>query len=308
MLPTEIHAPEQLLSAAIAVERGAIKHYSDMADRMRHYGNTESVALFERLAAESKERKQKIIELAKLENIKPIEKIEPMVWEDPLMPKTYDAEARDPYRSTPYKALAYAAHNTDRAFNLYTHIAAIAEDPQVERYAQILASDALNRSRLLQSRRRRAYHTEQRGPWQKQLDAALKLTTTGKFYAVAAGIEQRLTGLLVTMEIHYDDLTPITEHSRQKMEHCSQRLDAGRSPIAVPEPPYNMEKIGRSLHHDVLLLFTESERAFNFYDTVMAHAFDEDIMLAAQDLSESALIRLEAIRKMQRRHDIEPAA
>jgi len=307
MLPTDINAPGQLLSTAIAIEREAIKHYGDMAVRMRRYGNNESVSLFERLSEESREREQTIAEWAELENIELAEIKEALVWEDPLMPKTYDAEARDPYRSTPYKALAYAAHNTDRAFNLYTHIAAIAEDPQTERYAQILAGDALNRSRLLQSRRRRAYHTEQRGPWQKQLDAALSLKTVGKLYAVAAGIEQRLTGLLVVMETHYDDLPPITEQSRQSAQQCLQKLDPGRSPIAVPEPPYNMDIIGEKLHEDALLLFTESERAFNFYDTVMSHAYDEDIMLVAQKLSESALARLEAIREMQRQHGIQPA-
>jgi len=305
MLPTDINAPGELLSTAIAVEREAIRHYAEMAARMRRYGNNESVELFERLSQESREREQTIADWAKLENVELAELDEALVWEDPLMPKTYDAEARDPYRSTPYKALAYAAHNTDRAFYLYSHIAAIAEDPQTERYAQILASDALNRSRLLQSRRRRAYHTEQRGPWQKELDAALSLKTVGKLYAVAAGIEQRLTGLLVAMEKHYDDLLPITEQSRQSEQQCLQKLDPGRSPIAVPEPPYNMDVIGEQLHEDALLLFTESERAFNFYDTVMSHAFDEDIMLVAQRLSESALERLEAIREMQRKHGIQ---
>lgn len=49
------------------------------------------------------------------------------------------------------------------------------------------------------------------------------------------------------------------------------------------------------------MIFTESERSFNFYDTVMGHAYDEAIMLEAQRLSESALARMEAIREMQRK-------
>lgn len=308
MLPTEIKAPGQLLGAALAVEREAIRHYGDMAARMRHYGNHESVALFERLASESLERESQIAEWAELEDIELVELTEPVVWEDPLMPTTYDAEARDPYRSTPYKALAYAAHNTDRAFQLYTHISAIAEDPRTERYAEILAGDALNRSRLLQSRRRRAYHIEQRGPWQKQLDAVLDLKTVTKLHAVAAGIEQRLADLLTAMGKYYEDLSPIAEQSRQIMEQCRQQLAGAEEPVATPPPPYDMENIGNDLHQDILLVFTESERAFNFYDTVIGHAYDEDIMLAAQQLSESALARLEAIREVQRKHGIQPAA
>jgi rubrerythrin len=170
MLPIDIQTPGQLLSAAIAVESESIKHYADMAARMQYYGKKETVELFERLARESLQRKDQIVEWAELEGIELTELAEKVVWEDPLMPTTYDAEARDPYRSTPYKTLAYAAHNADRAFHLYIHIAAMTEDQQTETYAKTLANDALNRSRLLQSRRRRAYHTEHRGLWQQQLD------------------------------------------------------------------------------------------------------------------------------------------
>lgn len=308
MLPIDIQAPGQLLSAAIAVESAAIKHYNDMAARMQHYGKAETAELFERLARESLERKAQIMEWAELEGIALVELDEELVWEDPLMPKTYDAEARDPYRSTPYKALAYAAHNTDRAFHLYTHIAALTEDPQTERYADTLANDALNRSRLLQSRRRRAYHTEHRGPWQKQLDAALNLKTVSQMYAIAASIEQRLVELLTAMGQHYDELLQIAEQSRNTVERCQEQLAGGEESPAAPAPPYSMETLGEDLHHDALLIFTECERAFNFYDTIMSHAYDEDIMLAAQALSEAALQRLEAIRDIQHKRGIQPAA
>jgi len=308
MLPTDIQSPGQLLGIAIALAREAVRHYGDLAKRMSHYGNNESVELFERLESESRERKNQLVELTQLEDIALVEMNEPVTWEDPLMPTTYDAQARDPYRSTPYKALAYAAHNTDRAFHLYTHISATTTDPQTEHYAKILASDALNRSRLLQSRRRRAYHTEQRGPWQKQLDAALSLKTAAELYAVSAGIEKRLADLLTTMAKHYEELMPISKSAHETVELCQQHLTDDLPATVTPPPPYNMDHIGQDLHQDILLIFTESERAFSFYDAVMAHAFEEDIMLIAQDLSESALLRLEAIREVQQKHGIEPTA
>jgi rubrerythrin len=308
MLPVDIQSPGQLLGIAVALAQEAVRHYGDLAARMRHYGNTESVALFERLESESREREAKLIELAQLEDIELVEMNEAVTWEDPLMSTTYDAQARDPYRSTPYKALAYAAHNTDRAFHLYTHISATTTDAQTEHYAKILAGDALNRSRLLQSRRRRAYHSEQRGPWQKQLDAALSLKTATELYAVSAGIEQRLADLLTTMAKHYEDLLPIAKNSHATVEQCQQHLADGIPPTIPPPPPYNMDHIGQDLHQDILLIFTESERAFSFYDAVMAHAFEEDIMLISQELSESALLRLEAIRTVQEKYGIPPAA
>ena len=301
MLPTDIQSPGQLLAAAIAVEREAIRHYAELAARMRHYGNHDSVALFERLASEGREREQQMLEWAELEHIQPPEFTEPVAWEDPLMPTTYDAEARDPYRSTPYKALAYAAHNTDRAFHLYTYISATAGDPQTERYAKILAGDALNRSRLLQSRRRRAYHSEHRGHRQRQLDAALRLKTLTELYAVSAGIEARLADILDAMAEHYEDLAPVAARSRETEARYQVHLVRAGTPAVQANDPCDTTNIGKDLHQDVLMLFTESERAFNFYDTVMAHAYDEAIMLEAQHLSESALARMEAIREVQRR-------
>lgn len=308
MLPTDIKSPGQLLSAALAMKRLNGKHYAELAERMRHYGKHETVELFERLVKEGLEREKQIVEWAELEGIELSEFTDKIVWEDPLMPTTYDAEARDPYRSTPYKALAYAAHNADRAFNMYTHISAIAEDPETERYAQILAGDALNRARLLQSRRRRAYQLEQRGPWQKMLDLALTLTTDGELYAFSVDVHQRLLNLLDVMCRHYKDLCPLADKVRVNQELCRQQADDAVAPAAVPPPPYDLTTIGNNLHEDMLLTFSEFERAFTFYDTVIGHAFDEDIMLAAQDLSESALHYLEAIRAVQEKHGIQPAA
>jgi rubrerythrin len=308
MQPTDIQSPGQLLAAALVAERDANKHYADLAARMRHYGNRESAELFERLAGEGREREQKILEWSELEQVQLPELTEPVAWEDPLMPTTYDAEARDPYRSTPYKALAYAAHNTDRAFHLYTHISATAGDPHTERYAKILAGDALNRSRLLQSRRRRAYHSEHRGERQRQLDTALQLKTLTGLLAVSAGIETHLAGLLAAMAEHYADLAPLAVQSSETAARCHARLNEVRVPAVESDDPCDTSNIGTDLHQDVLMIFTVSERAFNFYDTVMGHAYDEAIMLEAQHLSEAALTRMEAIREVQRRHGIEPPA
>jgi hypothetical protein len=304
MRPIDIQSSGQLLGVARALESDAVSHYHDMATRMEHYGNEDAWAWFEQLERESRERVSKIQEWAELEGIELIAPGDAVIWEDPAGSTTYDAESRDPYRSSAYKALAYAGHNMDRSFNLYTNVAATTTDEQTERCADILANDALNRSRLLQTRRRRAYQNEQRGPWQQQLDAALQLRTSIELYAVAAAIERRLADLLATLAEHHEDLLHIAEHSEAAVEKCQQELSNGTVAEVAPPPPYNMENVGKDLHQDVLLIFTESERAFNFYDTVMVHARDEAIMLAAQQLSEAALTRLQAIHKVQHKHGI----
>ena len=307
MLPTDIQSPGQLLGAALAVEREAIKHYTDMAERMRHYGNLDTVDLFHKLAGEGCEREKQIRDWTKLEGIELAEFTEPVTWEDPLMPNTYDAEARDPYRSTPYKALAYAAHNAERIFHLYTHIAGTTSDSQTESYATILAQDALAQSRLLQSRRRRAFHSEHRGERQRQLDTALGVTSLTELHALAAGIEESLTDLLTTMAKQYSQLAPVAAQSQETTARCHAHLIGAGVPAIEPDDPCDTRQLGNDLHRDMLVIFTVSERAFNFYDTVLAHAYDEDIMLEAQRLAKAALARLEAIRAVQETNEIEPA-
>lgn len=306
MLPEEIQSPGQLLGMALSLEREGAKHYADMATRMGRYDNETTTAVYERLAIECGERAAKIAEWARLENIRLVEPDEPISWEDPSRPTTYDAEARDPYRATPYKALAYAVNNADRRFTLHTNIAGTTADEQTKFYAGILAGDALNRSRLLQARRRRAYREEQRGPWQQQLEATMKLRSVAELHAVAAAFEQRLTDLLKTMATYYEDLQDIAVRSQASVDKCTEQFSG--SATQAPPPPYDMEKAGQDVHQDILLVFAECERAFNFYDAVMAHALDEDIMLAAQELSESALTRLQAIREVQRKYGVPSAA
>jgi len=301
MLPTDIQSPSQLLGAALAAEREAIKHYADMAARMRHYGSHDAQALFERLVDEGRERESQIAQWAELEHIELPEFDEPVAWEDPLMPTTYDAEARDPYRSTPYKALAYAAHNTDRTFHLYSYIAATTDDPQTERYAKILAGDALNRSRLLQSRRRRAFHNEHRGHRQRQLDTAMGLKSLSELFAVAAGIEARMAEALEVIAKHYKDLAPVAAQSRATEARCQAHLVEAGMPAVAADDPLDTSDIGQDVHQDMLMIFTESERAFSFYDTVMSHAYSEEIMLEAQHLCEAAMVRMEAIREAQQK-------
>jgi len=47
---------------------------------------------------------------------------------------------------------------------------------------------------------------------------------------------------------------------------------------------------------------------FSFYGTIIAHTFNAEIMLTAQELSKAALHCMESIRVVQRKHGIQPAA
>jgi len=86
--------------------------------------------------------------------------IEPVTWRDPSVSTAYNEEARDPFYSSPYKALAFAVHNEEIAFRFYTHVAANSENKSVREYAEILAREELGHAALLRAERRYAYHAE----------------------------------------------------------------------------------------------------------------------------------------------------
>ena len=131
MLGTDIQSTAELVSIALAAEREAVQRYSELASQMRQYGNDEAGALFERMADEERAHEKQLAEWATLSELAIMTDVGPVRWEDPGVATIYDAEAKDPDRCTPYKALAFAVHNEERAFRFYSYVAANSKDPDV---------------------------------------------------------------------------------------------------------------------------------------------------------------------------------
>ncbi len=111
MLSTNLKTTSDLMSIALQAEREAIRRYSQLSDRMREAGNESAAALFERMVIEEQEHERLLLEWMTRESIDQNPDIGPISWSDPQVSTTYDDEARNPHRSTPYKALAFAVHN-----------------------------------------------------------------------------------------------------------------------------------------------------------------------------------------------------
>ena len=160
MLSTNVKTTGDLMSIALQAEREAIRRYSQLSARMREAGNESAAALFDRMVIEEQEHERLLLEWMVRESIDENPDIDPISWSDPQVATTYDDEARNPHRSTPYKALAFAVHNEEVAFRFYTHVAAESDNETVRKYAEILAREELGHAALLRAERRRAYHTE----------------------------------------------------------------------------------------------------------------------------------------------------
>jgi rubrerythrin len=152
MLSSPIESTDELLSIALVAERASIERYSELASRMKAYGNSEVGSLFEQMSAAERSREQRLTEWAALAGLTLTVDIDSIAWtDDPGVATIYDAEAEDPALSTPYKALAFAVHNKQRGFRFFSYVAADSNNPEVSKYAEVLAREELGQAALLRS-------------------------------------------------------------------------------------------------------------------------------------------------------------
>lgn len=304
MLSANVRSTAELMSIALCAEHEAVRRYRELAAQMHSYGNDEAADLFERMVDEEQEHERLIEEWAKVEGIQLTADIGPIVWEDPQVATDYDNEATDPVHSTPYRALAFAAHNEDRAFRYYTHVAANAANENVREYAEILAREELGHAALLRSMRRRAWHAERKGGREEPYIDPASVHSLADLLAVAASMEQCLAEASAALSDNYPALEAVTADIQQSLADIA----AKRQSAGAPGPGINATvdaakacaaRTAASRNDAVTTLrqlCSDSDRCFAFYDFVVMHTKDETVLQAAQRLSESALIHIGTLR------------
>lgn len=306
MLTTDVKTTEHLMTIALQAEREAIRRYTQLAATMRAGNNNSAAALFERMVSEEQEHERLLVEWMTQEGIDEHPDIGPISWRDPHISTTYDEEARDPYYSTPYRALAFAVHNEEIAFRFYTHVAANSEDVTVREHAEILAREELGHAALLRAERRRAYHTERDANiTEPRLDHST-IHSEADLLAAAIYIDHRLVdliNLIVTNSPEIDALSSETQLSITRNENILsgkpspgediiknlEQLEAYNTHIESKQPDQNTE---------LQRLWACCDRSFAFYDAIVENSADETIMLAAQELTSSALDRIGVLKQV----------
>jgi len=292
------------MSIALYAEHETIRRYIRLAEAMHNYGNQETASLFERMVEEEQEHERLIEEWAKLEGIKLRTDIGPVKWEDPQVPTDYDSDAVDPAHSTPYRALAFAVHNEERAFHFYTYVAATADDETVREYAETLAREELGHAALLRAMRRRAWRAEREAGHEEPDVAPTIIHTLADLLAVASSAERCLADNLAALANNHPGLEKIRKAARVMLEGIEAQLKSAGNPgenaVKAIESieNYKSKTAAESDDPNALLqrLRADSDRCFAFYDAVVTHAKDEAVMLAAQKLSESVLERIDLLR------------
>ena len=185
---------DELFALANAMEEEAANRYAGLAEDMRRQNKGALAEVFAQLAAAEREHVDSVTRWSQSRRGKAPD---PALvrWE---APETFDAEtARDIGTSrlaTPYRALAMAVRNEERAFAFWSYVAAYSKDSEIKQAAEAMAREELGHVSTLRKERRRAYHkeheeTERRGRGD-----------TGVMQIDARALELRLAAQLADLE------------------------------------------------------------------------------------------------------------
>jgi rubrerythrin len=310
MLSTTVKTTSDLMSIALQAEREAIRRYSQLSVETRAAGNESAAALFDRMVIEEQEHERLLLEWMARESIAENPAIGPISWSDPQVATTYDDDARNPHRSTPYKALAFAVHNEEIAFRFYTHVAADSDNEAVRQYAEILAREELGHAALLRAERRRAYHAERNTGLTEPVLDPRAIHNEADLLTVAIHIDRCLADTMSMITADSPQLATLAREAQRQIsdnENTLDRLALNNRDLPGKEismkleqlESYNaqMEEKPDSLDANLQRLNFYCDRSFAFYDAIVESTADESIMLAAQKLTSSALDRIGVLQQ-----------
>lgn len=223
-----LHSLDELFALADEMEREAATKYAELAIEMQRQGRPDLVAVFTNLAAAEREHVDSVRRWSQSRRGK---------TPDPAFvrwdaPETFDADAAAEIKNsklmTPYRALAMAVRNEERAFAFWSYLAAFADDPEIKRAAERMASEELGHVAILRKARRQAYRQE--------TDASRHCKTLAK-QIDAAVLERQLAGRLEHLEGQLDPVQAvrIRELADEARLMSDQADGIGRFPASLEQ-------------------------------------------------------------------------
>jgi|SRR5215469_3272673 len=278
--PPPIGSPDELLAMAHALEKEAARCYRELAARMRLRREAALVELFQFLAGIEEKHAGHITARAAASLGRPIDPAR-IRWE---VPENFDEEEGNSRLLTPYRALAVAVRNEERAFAFYCHIAAEAPEGPARALAEELAKDELAHAFLLRRERRKAYRKENIAA---RRSAAALPGSVEELWHLGAECEWRAAryhrALVQSLYSQGEDPKAFVDAADDE-ENCARQLAAGSghklSEEALDVPP--------TVDGGLRLL----EEAFDRYADIAERSPDERIMHEAQLLAARAVRRL----------------
>jgi rubrerythrin len=279
-MPPQLGSADELLAMSHALEKEAASRYRDLAARMRLRQEQKLAGLFEFLASIEEKHAAHVAARALEALGKPVDPAR-VSWE---MPENFDEEEGSSRVLTPYRALAIAVRNEERAFAFYSYVAAEARDEPVRKFAEEFAKDELEHAFLLRRERRKAYREKGR-PEASQLPANAE-----ELYALGAETEWQAAAYHRALDesLSIRDKEPSTFGVVASDEASSARDLASRIRLQLEDsrPPDNAE-----IEQGIRLL----EEVFERYADIAERSKDEKVVQEAQILAERAVRRLSLV-------------
>jgi rubrerythrin len=277
--PDAVRSLDELFAIAYAMEQEAAARYGQLAARMRVEGNPDLAALFERLASEEQGHEGSVVNWSR-QRIGKAPDPSAIRWK---LPETFDDEAAAELTSSrlinAYRVLSMAVRNEERAFTLWSYIAAQAEEPEIQKAAERMAHEELEHVSLLRRARREAYRAERaerpREP-SMPVDALL---------ALAAALEARLADRLVQIA------AGLTGDQADRSRELAAETRAIAAELAGLSAAF--ETMAAAEDQDTVAM---AERLVEIYLDIGDRSRDETLVTRVQTLTRQAIARLAWLR------------
>lgn len=287
----EVRTLEELVGIANAIEVEAVARYTQLARLMDQRGEHETAATFREMR-EIEKRHVEAVEHWAAGLHQKIPAAEHFTWR--LPPEIGDSwdEAQHSSLLTPYRALAIAVTNEERAFAHYAYLAAQASDPEVMRQAEMMAREELAHAAELRVKRRLAYHREHPDGG---TPPAPTVETLSAFRALRRQLEEAAASRHERIATELESIGDTTSASLiadlALREHRQADQD-GRAYAAAAKIRDGAPGSSRGLLRAAL---QPLERMSETYEDLIAHASREDLLRAEQDALADVVQRLALI-------------
>ncbi|OAF19307.1 ferritin-like domain-containing protein [Bradyrhizobium neotropicale] len=226
-----LHSLDELFALAHAMEQEAATRYTDLAEEMRRQKKVDLAEVFANLAAAEREHVDSVTRWSQSRRHKAPD---PALvrWD---VPDTFDAETAAEIKAsrlmTPYRALAMAVRNEERAFAFWAYLSAYSKDAEIKKAAEAMAQEELGHVATLRKERRRAYHREH-----DEMRAGRQASAAAG-HIDAGELERRLAVLVVELERAHTGAVASRAHEllMETTEMAVEATGVGRFPSSLAQ-------------------------------------------------------------------------
>ncbi len=270
----------ELFALAHALETEAVARYGELASSMRALGLPDVAAVFDALVAEEEQHAATVEAWSRAETGTHPD-ADRLRWRPA---ESFDEDAARTIASSrlasAYRALSMAVRNEERAFLLWTHIAARAEDAEVRKAAETMAMEELRHAATLRRERRRAFHAARgTGP----APASSPMAARDIELALASGLAELSQDEAVAARA--PDLRRLAVEAEEMATEAATVPGQGAVTVSGEVSLTEMRRL--------------AERAAELYLDAADAARDEQMLLRLQSLASRAIARIARLGAME---------